>query len=593
MYTAIFHFDILFPTTVSQRFVRRHFIFAILVLAALLRLWALDRADVITDEAFYAFRSVGYLDFLFSPDQPTPIEGLHARPAWTYLSFHDAPPLTFIVQGATLWLFGQNVWGVRIAFALAGVLAVLLVYRIGRRLSDERAGLAAALVMAVLAPAVWVSRIGLLESLVIVFELAAIWLFLRAIGAKESQRPISPAHHYNILIYYSGQRVVRWLGVGVALGLGFLSKYTAFVLVPVFAGWLIWQKRWQELRWLGLAVGVALVMFLPVIIYNLKLFEMTRHFDLQFSYLLGQEPVDWQRLPGKEEFGSFGERLGMFWPNLANTFSPVALGAFLIAAIASVVAVWRDLRTERAALLFLWLGLAATAASLLLIGPSYRFLTMLAPWLAVLVGLWLSQWLAAHVSWRYWLIGALLLGELVYSLNTNIITTPVGRERWAFSRLAYDRLYWGYNNLEHYLAERLDRARPGATLETKYAFVNDIQRQALASARQAGKPAKSILVVYDASLSDKAVLWSLHRRLVYRGWPVVSAGAFRAAGGESFFRQQGVREFVFIKADGDILRSAESPEPARALAAELSQRGILARVIAASAGSARMTAWEF
>ncbi|MBI2624367.1 glycosyltransferase family 39 protein [Candidatus Parcubacteria bacterium] len=574
------------------RFLRvRWPIIAILVIAAVVRFAFLDRGDVVSDEAFYAFRSVGYLDFIFAPDQPTPIELLNARPFWTYLSFHDAPPLAFIVERATLWLFGQNLWGVRFAFALAGVMAVWLQYLIGRRLSSERAGLAAALVMAVLTPAVWISRIGLLESLAIFFGLAAIWFFLRAIKTKESPPPTGPA--YNVLIHYSERQIVRWLAVGVALGFAFLSKYTAFVLVPVFAGWLIWQRRWQEWRWFGLAVGVALVMFLPVIIYNLKLFEVTRHFDLQFSYLFGQKPAEWQRLPGKEEFGSVGERLQMFWPNLTNTFSPLALGAFLAAALASAVAAWREPRKEMAESRFLWLGLIATAALLVLIGPSYRFLTMLAPWLAALSGLWLSQWLAASAPWRYCLIGALLLIELVYSINTNIITVPIGRERWTFSRLAYDRLHWGYNDLEQYLVRLTAGRYPASVLSSKYQFVNELSRAAIVAGRKARQEKLALLIVYDASLSDKAALWSFHRRLVYGGWPVVTVDAFNAVGGDEFFRKQGIEKFVFFKGEGDILRSHVPPGSAVALADDLSARGIKPKTLASNAGVTRLNVWEF
>lgn len=572
----------------SQRLVRHRFIFAILVFAALLRFWALDRADVITDEALYAFRSVGYLDFLFSPDQPTPIELLNARPesaglgssrpAWTYLSFHDAPPLTFILQGAALHVLGENLWGVRVVFALAGVMSVFLVYLIARRLAGGRAGHIGAAVMAVFTSAVWVSRVGLLESLALAFSLLAVWCFVRAFEPDGGD---------------SIRRWARWAAVGATMGLAFLTKYTTFMLIPLFVVWLLWERRLRDLKYLGAALAIAVLVFSPVIIYNLKLFEVTGHFDLQFSYLLGQHPVEWQRLPGKEEVGTFGHRIWTFIPNLSGVTSPLGLAAFAVTAVASAAVAFRRPRETSTADRFFLAGLATAAAVLLVIGPSFRFLPMLSPWLALLAGLWLARWLPERFSWWHGLFGVLLLAELAYSVNTSIIMPPIGSRYFSFSRLAYDRYAWGYNDLEQFLAERLDRARPGVTLETKYAFVNDLQRQALASARQAGKPAKSLLVVYDASLSDKAVLWSLHRRLVYRGWPVVSAGAFRRAGGESFFRQQGVREFLFIKAEDGILRSAESPAPAAALAVELSQRGVLPRPIATSAGSARITAWEF
>ncbi|MBI4099141.1 glycosyltransferase family 39 protein, partial [Candidatus Parcubacteria bacterium] len=506
-------------------------IVVILVLAAVLRFAALDSGDVISDEAFYAFRSVGYLDFLFAPDQPTPIELLNARPAWTYLSFHDAPPLAFLVQGAAFKVFGENLWGMRIAFALAGLGSVWLVYLIGRRLApykslrdstglaDEKTGLAAATVMAILTPAVWVSRIGLLESFVIFFELVAVWAFLWALD----ERPRNRSDHYNILVYYSGLLWVRWGLVGVAMGLAFLTKYTAFVLVPIFLGWLIWERRSRDFKGLALACALAAILFSPVIIYNVKLFQTVGHFDLQFSYLLGQRTPEWQNLMGKEEIGTWAERLKRIGPRFVDATSPVAAAAFVVAVAASLAFLWRAQRSKSQPDRFLMLAMGLVAFSFLVIGPTLRFLVTAAPWLALLMGVWLGR-IPRGLVWKFAFVLAAV--ELAYSMNTSLLAPARGTARLAFSPLAYDRYPWGYNELEAFLEKRLAGVRPAVTIKTRYGFIDDLGAAGIARARAKGAKPLALLLIYDDSLSDKAMLWSLHRRLVYRGWPVMAASSY-------------------------------------------------------------------
>ena len=78
---------------------------SILILAAFLRLYNLTSADVITDEALIAFRAIGYIDFFVSPYQTTPYEWFSDTPAWVKLSFHDHPPLIFLIAFQSNWYY--------------------------------------------------------------------------------------------------------------------------------------------------------------------------------------------------------------------------------------------------------------------------------------------------------------------------------------------------------------------------------------------------------------------------------------------------------------------------------------------------------
>src|SRR3989344_1007245 len=92
---------------------------SILILAAFLRLYNLTSADVITDEALIAFRAIGYIDFFVSPYQTTPYEWFSDTPAWVKLSFHDHPPLIFLIENLFFKVFGVNVFSLRLPSGLA------------------------------------------------------------------------------------------------------------------------------------------------------------------------------------------------------------------------------------------------------------------------------------------------------------------------------------------------------------------------------------------------------------------------------------------------------------------------------------------
>ena len=68
----------------------------------------------------------------------------------------------------------------------------------------------------------------------------------------------------------SGRRR-RWIGAGVAAGVGLLSKYTMVLIGPVFA-WALWRGDRQALRtpWPWLAALLAGVVFTPHLVWNAR-----------------------------------------------------------------------------------------------------------------------------------------------------------------------------------------------------------------------------------------------------------------------------------------------------------------------------------
>ncbi|MGF6127743.1 4-amino-4-deoxy-L-arabinose transferase [Pseudomonas frederiksbergensis] len=147
-------------------------------------------------------------------------------------------------------VFGDNLFGVRFASALSTGLSVLLCYLIARRLwNDPRKSFACALLyMSFTVVAVQAGYANLDPQLTfwVNLSLVALWFALDSVTR--------------------GQRLLSWAALGLACGMGFMTKgFLAWVLpVLVALPWMLWQKRWRELLIYGpVAVVVAIAISLP------------------------------------------------------------------------------------------------------------------------------------------------------------------------------------------------------------------------------------------------------------------------------------------------------------------------------------------
>jgi len=89
-----------------------------------------------------------------------------------------------------------------------------------------------------------------------------------------------------------GGRAWLWYPLGVVFGLALLSKYTAILMVPCFFLYLVLtdERRWLRTVYPYLALGVGLLCFSPVLLWN------SRHewvsFTFQFRNGLGGQKLD-------------------------------------------------------------------------------------------------------------------------------------------------------------------------------------------------------------------------------------------------------------------------------------------------------------
>ncbi|MEA2428786.1 MAG: hypothetical protein QOF37_2414, partial [Thermoleophilaceae bacterium] len=204
----------------------------LLVLAAVLNLWALDQN--------------GWANQYYSAAVRSMASNWHA---FLYGSFDaggvmtvDKPPLALWVQALSVRAFGFNSLSILVPQALMGMATVALTYDLVRRRFGRVAGFVGGLVLATTPIAVAMSRHNNPDALLTLCCVAALWFLVRA--------------------FEDGR--MRWLVLsGVAVGLGFETKMlVALMVVPAIAAAWVWvhPRRVKPLLAGGaamLAVGFA------------------------------------------------------------------------------------------------------------------------------------------------------------------------------------------------------------------------------------------------------------------------------------------------------------------------------------------------
>ncbi len=131
--------------------------------------------------------------------------------------------------------------------------------------------------------------------------------------------------------------LLQWILVGIFFGLGLLSKYVTVLMFPALFLYLIFtpQRTWLKTVKPYIALLISLVLFLPVIIWNMQ--NNWISFSFQFSHGVGGSFPNWQTL------GDYlGGQLGILGPLLFVLF---------VIALIKIVVEWKY-HSENVKLLF-------------------------------------------------------------------------------------------------------------------------------------------------------------------------------------------------------------------------------------------------
>ena len=174
---------------------------------------------------------------------------------WNYkehlsLGYLDHPPMIawLIWLGASV--FGDNEFGVRFFALLCGGLTLFFIFRLTALLFDKTSAYIALLFVSTLPFTVATGFLATPDALQMALWAGGLYFLARIMKANTAS---------------------AWLGVGLCIGLGLLSKYT-MALLAVAAGVLLCVNRSMRMWWrhsmLYLAGIIALILFSPTLYWN-------------------------------------------------------------------------------------------------------------------------------------------------------------------------------------------------------------------------------------------------------------------------------------------------------------------------------------
>ncbi|NBF08089.1 lipid IV(A) 4-amino-4-deoxy-L-arabinosyltransferase [Pseudomonas sp. Fl4BN1] len=178
------------------------------------------------------------------------LSGHWASPHFMGIRYFEKPVAGYWMIAIGQALFGDNLFGVRVASALSTGLSVVLAYLLARRLwNDPRKSLASALLymsFTVVALQAGYANLDPQFTFWVNLSLVALWFTF------DCQTPRG--------------RVLAWVLLGLACGMGFMTKGFLAWLLPVLVAlpYAVWQKRLRPLlTYGGIGVLVAILVSLP------------------------------------------------------------------------------------------------------------------------------------------------------------------------------------------------------------------------------------------------------------------------------------------------------------------------------------------
>lgn len=211
-------------------------------------------------------------------------------------SYYSKGPLVAYLIAASTWIGGTTVFWIRLPAVLLGsALALLAASQASQIFRSERAGFLTVVIYGVMPLFTAGSLLMTIDPpFVFCWGLAAFCLW-RAVQRKGE---------------------AAWYGVGVAFGLGLLSKYTMLMLLPCVVLWLAGSPRlrhWLRRREPYEALLIGLLIFSPVLVWNARHGWLSgRHVLVQAGGGVGRDL--WASILGGLEF--LGSQLGLVSPLL-------------------------------------------------------------------------------------------------------------------------------------------------------------------------------------------------------------------------------------------------------------------------------------
>lgn len=248
----------------NAAFFRKYRLLLLLIVSAAIRLFIAAFIELGNDEVYY-------INYALYPD----------------LSHFDHPPMVgWFIQLFSLNLLFDSEFFIRLGAIVAGTLNTWLIYLIGKQLKDRLTGWYAALLYTSSIYCFIIAGTFMMpDAPQTLFWLVSIYLMIRLVKTKSDNN--------------TGGKFM--LLIGIAAGLALLSKYTSIFLFTGLGFYiLLFDRKWLEKWQTYAALLIAILLFLPVIIWNI-------HYDF-ISFSFHTERVEVLQIRLRPDF--FGIELG-------------------------------------------------------------------------------------------------------------------------------------------------------------------------------------------------------------------------------------------------------------------------------------------
>lgn len=198
------------------------------------------------------------------------------RLAWGYVAY---PPFTPFVARLGLELFGNSLRGVRLFSALGQGVVVILAGLMARDFYPAPEKRSSRLAEAAAALAVFIAPMSLTAGTMIQYmSFDYLWWVLIAFFFVRLLKTEDPRY---------------WLGIGAAIGLGMMTKYTVvFYVAGLAAGVLLTaNRRYLRSPWLWGGAGLALLIYLPNLVWQVQ----HDFISLEFLSAIHARDIAWGR----------------------------------------------------------------------------------------------------------------------------------------------------------------------------------------------------------------------------------------------------------------------------------------------------------
>lgn len=166
------------------------------------------------------------------------------------MGYVDQPPFSLFLLKLSRMIFGDSLTAIRIIPTLMHTGIILIV----GLMVKEMGGKAFAIFIATLALALAPIHLGIAS----IYSMNSIDGFIWALSV------------YLILRIINTREQSNWIWLGIVLGIGLLNKISVLFLGSgIFVGILFTNRQWLITRWPYIAASIAVILFLPYIIWNI------------------------------------------------------------------------------------------------------------------------------------------------------------------------------------------------------------------------------------------------------------------------------------------------------------------------------------